>query len=48
MVPRAGDAQGVAISADEGFVTLSSTVDTFQQMRAIGQAAARVVGVQEL
>lgn len=42
---RAGDAQEVAISAEEGCVTLSGTVDTFQQKRAIGKVAARVVGV---
>lgn len=43
--PRARDAQEVAISADGGFVTLSGTVETFQQKRAIGKAAASVAGV---
>ena len=40
--PRVGDAQEVAISTQNGFVTLSGTVDTFQQKRAIEKDALMV------
>jgi len=42
--PRVGDAQDVAISTQNGFVTLSGTVDTFQQKRAIEKEALMVAG----
>jgi osmotically-inducible protein OsmY len=43
--PRAGDGHEVAITVDRGFVSLSGTVDSFQQKRAIGKVAASVAGV---
>jgi osmotically-inducible protein OsmY len=46
--PRVGDAREVAISAQNGFVTLTGAVDTFQQKRAIENDALMVAGVAKV
>jgi osmotically-inducible protein OsmY len=43
--PRIGDADGVAVAAETGIVTLRGTVGSFHQKRASTAAAQRVQGV---
>ena len=42
------DSQAIAVSADDGAVTLRGTVGSFREKREAGKAAARVYGVTEV
>ena len=42
------DSQEIAVSADDGAVTLRGTVGSFREKREAGKAAARVYGVTEV
>jgi osmotically-inducible protein OsmY len=42
------DSQAIAVSADDGAVTLRGTVASFREKREAGKAAARVYGVTEV
>src|ERR1700722_1525137 len=42
------DSQAIAVSADDGAVTLRGTVGSFRQKREAGKAAARVYGVTDV
>ena len=42
------DSKAIAVSADDGAVTLRGTVGSFREKREAGKAAARVYGVTEV
>ena len=42
------DSEEIAVSADDGAVTLRGTVGSFREKREAGKAAARVYGVTEV
>ena len=42
------DSRAIAVSADDGAVTLRGTVGSFREKREAGKAAARVYGVTEV
>jgi VCBS repeat-containing protein len=46
--PRIKDLDGIAVSADDGAITLRGTVGSFHQKRAATQAAKRVHGVRKV
>ena len=42
------DSRAIAVSADNGAVTLRGTVGSFREKREAGRAAARVYGVTDI
>ena len=46
--PRVPDPLAIAVSADDGLVTLRGTVESFSQRRAASQAASKIDGVDEV
>jgi osmotically-inducible protein OsmY len=46
--PRIPESLEIAIAADDGFVTLRGTVESFSQRRAAGQDAKNVDGVYDI
>ena len=46
--PRIPESLEIAVSADDGFVTLRGTVESFSQRRAAGQDAKNAAGVDDI
>jgi osmotically-inducible protein OsmY len=46
--PRVPEPLAIAVSADDGLVTLRGTVESFSQRRAASQAASKIDGVDEV